>query len=120
MGIHKSLVTRGKLARHRNVLTRYEKITRLEEEEKWKDGNSVFGIQKVRNILHRAKKVKKEAVAEGAEAATAAAPGAATAPSGAPATGAKGTPSLAGGKGAAAPTAGAKSGAPAAKPAAKK
>lgn len=75
MSIHKSLVTRGKLARHRNVLKRDERIARLTEEEKWKaEADSVFGLQKVRNILHRAKKVKKETAAEGEAAAV---PGAA-------------------------------------------
>ena len=134
MGIHKSLVTSGKLARHRNVLKRDERITRLQEEEKWKEeANSVFGLQKVRNILQRTKKVKK-AVAEGeagvegeaAPAAAGAAPGAkptagaavkgavpakgATAPATKPAAGAAA-------KGAAPAKGGA---APAAKPAAKK
>ncbi|MFA5794340.1 MAG: small basic protein [Candidatus Brocadiia bacterium] len=118
MGIHKSLVTSGKLARHRNVLKRDERIARLTEEEKWKEeSNSVFGLQKVRNILHRAKKVKKAAVeGEGVEAVPGAAPvaGAAAAPGAKPAAGAaKGAAPAAAGKvpaakGAAAPAAGKK------------
>ena len=108
MGIHKSLVTSGKLARHRNVLKRDERIARLTEEEKWKEeSNSVFGLQKVRNILHRAKKAKKAAVeGEGAEAVPGAAPvaGVAAAPGAKPAAGAvKGAAPAA--KGAAAPPA---------------
>ncbi|MFH1227176.1 MAG: small basic protein [Planctomycetota bacterium] len=126
MGIHKSLVTSGRLARHRNVLKRDERIARLQEEEKWKEEvNSVFGLQKVRNILQRTKKVKK-AVAEGeAGVEGEAAPAAGTAPGAKPAAGAavKGAaPAKGGAAPAAKPAAGAaaKGAAPAAKPAAKK
>ena len=85
MSIHRSLVPISKLKGHRNVLSRSERITLLEKEERWKEGSSVFGLPKVRNILIRAKKkVKKEdaaaeagatpAVAGAAPAAKAAAP----------------------------------------------
>ncbi len=122
MSIHKSLVTAGKLRRHRNVLTRYERIEALKKEERWKEEQSVFGLPKVRSIMMKAKKKVKEEAAEavpGAEGVAAApvagavaAPGAkgAAAPAGgakgaaAPAAGAK----AAGAKGAAAPAAGAK------------
>ncbi len=68
MSLHKSLVSRAALERHRNVLTRAERIKKLREEEKWQDGRSVFGLPKVRNLkLKKKSKVKK--VAEGAEAA---------------------------------------------------
>ena len=76
MTIHKSLVTAGKLRRHRNVLTRDERIEVLKKEERWKEEMSVFGLPKVRSIMMKAKKkAKEEAAAPGAEAA-AAAPGA--------------------------------------------
>lgn len=90
MTIHKSLVLKSKLVRHRNVLKRDERIIRLQEEEKWKEEDSVFGLSKIRNILHRAKKVKKEAKEGEAAVGTAAAPAAgAAAPGAAPATAAK-------------------------------
>lgn len=84
MSIHKSLVPRSKLKRHRNVLSRTERIERLTKEERWKEGDTVFGLPKVRNILQRVKAKKKEAAAEGA-AAEGAAPTAEGAESKAPA-----------------------------------
>ena len=75
MTIHKSLVTRGKLAQHRNVLTRAERVAKLKDEERWKDGDSIYGLPKVRNLKMKArKKVKKEVAAEGAAPAAGAAP----------------------------------------------
>ena len=106
MSLHRSLKTKPiALAQHRNVLTRAERITKLTETEKFKEGRSPLGLPKVANRMAvAAKKPKKEAV-EGE--AGAAAPGAA------PAAGA-----AAPAKGAAAPAA--KAAAPAAKPAGKK
>jgi small basic protein (TIGR04137 family) len=64
MSIHRSLVLRGRLKRHRNVLKRSERIERLIEEEKFTDNTSVFGLPKLRNILQKVKpKPKKEAEA---------------------------------------------------------
>lgn len=101
MSIHRSLATQGRLIRHRNVLTRAERLQRLIEEDRWKNGASPFGLVKVRSIKHKVKKAKKQAEA----AATTA---------GAPTTDAK---PAAGAK----PSAGAKApAAPAVKPAAKK
>ena len=73
MTIHKSLVTRGKLAQHRNVLTRAERIARLQEEERWKEGDTVFGLPKVRNIKMKARKKAKKAEATAEETGEAAA-----------------------------------------------
>jgi len=80
MSVHRSLLSGGGLKRHRNVLTREERIKKLEEDEKWKDGTSIYGLPKVRNIKVAVKKKskKKEEEAEG-EAAAEAAPGAAAA-----------------------------------------
>jgi small basic protein (TIGR04137 family) len=112
MSIHKSLVTAGKLRRHRNVLTRSERLDILKKEERWKENQSIFGLPKVRNIMLKAKKKKEEAAAEGTEAAPAA--GAVPAAGAAPAAaGGKGAAPAAAGKGAA----GAKGAAPAAAPA---
>ena len=62
MSIHKSLVPQSKLRRHRNVLSRAERLDKLLEEERRKDEDSVFGLPKVRNIMIRAKKKVKKAV----------------------------------------------------------
>ena len=107
MSIDRSLKLRDALVRHRNVLTRAERIDKLKEEEKWGDEQSVLGLPKVGHRKVRAKKVakEKEETVEGAVAGAEAAPGAA-----APA--AKGAPA---GKAGAAPAA--KAAAPAGKPA---
>ena len=80
MSIHKSLVTAGKLTRHRNVLTRTERLEILLQEERRKEEDSVFGLPKVRNILMRAKKKKEEAPADAVAGAEGAAPEAGAAP----------------------------------------
>jgi small basic protein (TIGR04137 family) len=63
MSIHKSLVVHGKLKRHRNVLSRAERLMMLSKDGKWDEQkDSVFGIVKIKNIMRKAKaKVKKEA-----------------------------------------------------------
>ena len=71
MSLDRSLKTSGSLARHRNVLTRAERIKVLADEERWTDGDPVFGLPKV---VHRkvtvGGKAKKEKKAEEAAAAT--------------------------------------------------
>ena len=75
------------------MLTRAERIKKLQDLEKWTDGRSPFGLPKVRVqkiVLKKAKKAEKAAEgAEGAAAEGAAAAGAA--PAAAPAA-AKGAP----------------------------
>lgn len=61
MSIHKSLKKRSALARARNVLRRDERITRLLDQDRWKEGDSPFGLQKVRVYRLVAKKTKKKA-----------------------------------------------------------
>lgn len=48
MSLHRSLVAKTALKRHRNVLTRAERVRRLEDEGKWQAGGSVFALPKVR------------------------------------------------------------------------
>ena len=75
MSIDKSLKRRSAGSSNRSVLTRAERIKKLQELEKWTDGRSPFGLPKVRVqkiVLKKAKKAEK--AAEGAEAG-AAAPG---------------------------------------------
>ena len=84
MTIDKSLKINSASIRERNVLTRIERLRRLEETDRWKEGDSVFGLAKVRVeklALKRKKKAKKvdedellegiegDAAAEGTEGA---------------------------------------------------
>lgn len=61
MSLDRSLKTSSSLARHRNVLTRAERIEKLAEEERWQDGRSVLGLPKVkhRKVVTGKKKSKK-------------------------------------------------------------
>ena len=62
MTIDKSLKVRSGMIRTRNVLTRAERIAKLQETERWKEGDPVLGLPKVRVqklALKRKKKVKK-------------------------------------------------------------
>ncbi len=60
MSLDKSLKSRNSLVRHRNVLTRAERLEKLEEEERWNEGTSVLGLPKV--VHRKATLVKKEKV----------------------------------------------------------
>ncbi len=84
MSIDPSLKLRNALVRHRNVLTRAERIDVLKDEERWNEGDPVMGLPKVG---HRKSTAGKKAKAE--EAAEGAVPGAAPAAA-APAAPAKG------------------------------
>ena len=105
MSLDRSLKSANALVRHRNVLTRPERLARLAEQEKWNESKSVYGLPKVANRRAAVAKAEKTEAAEGATPAAGAA---------APAAGAKGAAPAAGAKGAA-PAAGAKAAAPAAK-----
>lgn len=103
MSIHNSLRTGRATAGSRSVLTRWERVLKLKEEERWEEGK-VYSLPKVRvaRVKLGAKK-KKAAAAEGAEAAAAAGTeGAAAAPAAeaaaAPAAGKKEAGGKAGGK----------------------
>lgn len=78
MTMDKSLQLRAGLARSRSVLTRGERIVRLQSSDRWKDGQSPFGLPKVRvyKISMKKKKKRKEEEGEGAAAEGAAAPAA--------------------------------------------
>jgi len=92
MTIHKSLRVRTSLTRARNVWKRVERVIKLEEDGKYADGRSVFGLPKVKTrVKVKSTKVPKKetAAAPGAEGAAAA--GAAPA-AGAAAAGAKAAP----------------------------
>jgi len=77
MSTDKSLKSRDALQRHRNVLTRGERIDRLRQDERWEEGRSAFGLPKVRTIRARRRakaKAKTEEEAAAAEGAPAEAP----------------------------------------------
>jgi len=121
MSLDRSLKGANALVRHRNVLTRAERLDQLKEEEKWTEAKSVFGLPKVAHRKQEViKAVKEEVAVEGAAVPGAAAPVA----GGVPAAGAKGAAGAkaaapaAGAKGAAAPAAAGKAAPAAAKPAA--
>jgi small basic protein (TIGR04137 family) len=79
MSIDKSLRRKNTLQRARNVLTRGERIAKMQSEERWPDGRSPYGLPKVKVLKLVVKKAKKkeEKAAEGAEGEAAAAPAAA-------------------------------------------
>jgi small basic protein (TIGR04137 family) len=111
MSLDRSLKSANALVRHRNVLTRTEKLAKLQDEEKWDDSKSVFNLPKVAHRKQELAKAEKTETAEGAAATPGAAPAAGAAA--APAAGVKGAAPAAGAKAAAAPAA--KAAAPAAK-----
>jgi small basic protein (TIGR04137 family) len=68
----KSLRVRRGLVKNRSVLNRAERIARLQQSERWKDGDSPTGLPKVRVYKLSMKKKKKRKEEEGAEGEAAA------------------------------------------------
>lgn len=64
MSIDRSLKIKGALSRHRNVLSRAERIEQLKEEEQWSEGDSLLGLPKVAHRKSHAGRKTKEAPAE--------------------------------------------------------
>lgn len=61
MSLHRSLVAKSGLSRQRSVLSRMERLERLTSEGRWREGDSVFKLPKVRTfILKKKAKVKKK------------------------------------------------------------
>jgi small basic protein (TIGR04137 family) len=77
MSVDRSLKIKGALTRHRNVLSRAERIETLKEEQRWAEEESVFGLPKV---AHR--KSHAGVTAEAGAAETEAAPAGAAAKTG--------------------------------------
>ena len=70
MTIDKSLKVRRGMVRNRNVLTRAERLAKLQQADRWKEGDPVFGLPKVRVqkvSLKKKKKVKKLELEEAQE-----------------------------------------------------
>jgi len=72
MSIHPSLTISEQDKKPRSVLKRSERIRQMMEKSKWKDGDSVYGLPKIKSLKI---KIKKEKVEKAADAGTA--PGAA-------------------------------------------
>jgi small basic protein (TIGR04137 family) len=74
MSMDRSLKSKSTLARHRNVLSRAERIVKLQDVGQWSETSRPFGLPKVAHRkLAVGKKAKTEKKAEG-EGAAAAAP----------------------------------------------
>lgn len=67
MTIDKSLKVRAALMRTRSVLTRAERIEKLQASERWQDGDSPVGLAKVRVYKLSMKKKKKEKAEDASE-----------------------------------------------------
>lgn len=75
MSIDRSLRLRGALTRHRNVLSRAERIEQLKDQERWAEGDSVFALPKVAHRKSHAGRKEKEAAKEAPTEAAAETPG---------------------------------------------
>ena len=70
MTMDKTLRVRRGLIRSRSVLTRAERIERLKASDRWTEGDSPFGLEKVRVYKITLKKKKKKKAEEGEEGET--------------------------------------------------
>lgn len=61
MSIDRSLKIKGALKRHRNVLSRAERIEKLKEEERWTEEDSLLGLPKVSHRKSHAGRKEKAA-----------------------------------------------------------
>ncbi|MBL7158356.1 MAG: small basic protein [Candidatus Omnitrophica bacterium] len=69
MSQHPSLRSGEKSAKFRSVMKRYERIKKLKEKEKWAEGDSVYGLPKLKILKFKVKKEKAAPAAEGEVAA---------------------------------------------------
>lgn len=92
MSIHPSLTISEKDKKVRSVMKRSERIKQMQEKSKWKVGDSVYGLPKLKSLRIKIKKekVEKAETATGEAAAAPAAAGAKEAPKAAPKAAAKG------------------------------
>ncbi|HUV42240.1 MAG TPA: small basic protein [Sedimentisphaerales bacterium] len=71
MSIDRTLKVKGALVRHRNVLSRHERVEQLKDDQRWSEGDSVLALPKVAHRKSYAgKKEKKALVPEAGAAAT--------------------------------------------------
>lgn len=70
MSQHSSLKSSAKGKAHRSVWKRFERLKFLMDKDKWAEGNSIFGLPKMKLLKLKIKKEKAvEAAAEGVEGA---------------------------------------------------
>ena len=71
MSVDRSLKVKGALKRHRNVLSRGERIETLKQEERWQEEDGIMGLPKVahRKAGGAKKAAKEETKPEGTESA---------------------------------------------------
>ncbi len=74
MSLDRSLKSQEGLVRSRSVLTRAERLKVLAEEERWEEGDSVFGLPKVRQKKKSSAGTKTKSKKEDAEGTDAAEP----------------------------------------------
>jgi small basic protein (TIGR04137 family) len=65
--IDKSLKTKGRLQRTRSVLSRDERIQQMKADDRWKEGQSPFGLPKLRVVRLVVGKKKKKKAADDAD-----------------------------------------------------
>ena len=75
MSVHKSLKSKSRLQRTRSVLTREERIAKLEDDGRWSEGDTVFKLPKVLTSRPRARKKPPKAAEAAVETEEAAAAG---------------------------------------------
>lgn len=56
MSQHQSLKVDSVGSKHRNVLSRIERIKKMTEQKRWKEGASAFNLPKMKSIKVKAKK----------------------------------------------------------------
>jgi small basic protein (TIGR04137 family) len=64
MPIDRSLRVKSSLERHRNVLSRAERVAQLQDQDKWGDRQSALGLPKVAHRKAGRKKAKTETASE--------------------------------------------------------
>jgi small basic protein (TIGR04137 family) len=79
MSIHPSLTISEQDKKPRSVLKRSERIRQMMEKSKWKDGDSIYGLPKIKSLKIKIKKEKVEKAADATTAAGGTTAGAATA-----------------------------------------
>ena len=69
MSIHRSLASKSKLKRQRNVLTRNERVEQLTDQGRWHEGDPVYGLPTLKVVKIKSGKKKKKVEKEGEAAA---------------------------------------------------
>jgi small basic protein (TIGR04137 family) len=92
MSIHPSLTISEKDKKTRSVLKRIERIRQMQEKGGWKQGDSVYGLPKIKTLRIKIKKEKVEKAATTEEGAAPAAAGTKDAKAAAPKAAAKAAP----------------------------